>query len=258
MTHHDHERPVDRLDCSTCQAEAAAGSLDVELHRVWTAVAAVAWAPKGSALERIAARLLRSPGLARALVTTPSLALAWLVATAAVLVIGVVVSVGAGTPLVPLLAPALAGAGISFAYGPGTDPAHELVAGMPVNDRMVLLARAIAVFGVNAGLGALASLLVPAAAGVTWLWLVPMTAVAALCLAAATMSGSAAIGLLTGLTGWTVTVLGTGMGSDTGVQAAVSAHPLMLAYLIVTVICVGVVLVKPDIAPEGKDSRGEC
>jgi hypothetical protein len=223
---------------------------DVDLERVWAGVAATVWAPRTGVVERVAATVLRSAALARALVTTPSLVAAWLVASAAVLLIGVGVSVGIDVPLVPLLAPALAGVSISFAYGPGTDPAHELAASMPVSDRMVLLVRAIAVFGVNAVMGLLAALLAPAAAGVTWLWLVPMTAVAALSLAAATVAASATIGMLIGLTGWTVTVLATQLAADSGagVRAVISAHPLLVAYLVVAVVSVCVVLVNPPMS----------
>src|SRR5207245_182766 len=46
---------------------------DVDLSRVWAGVAAEVWRRHPGWLERTAARLLRSPGLARALLTTPSL-----------------------------------------------------------------------------------------------------------------------------------------------------------------------------------------
>ena len=59
---------------------------------------------------------------------------------------------------------------------------------MAVSDRMVLLVRALAVFGLNAVLGLAASAASGAAAAVTFGWLVPMTAVCALALAAATLS----------------------------------------------------------------------
>ena len=49
---------------------------DVDLHRVWTEVAAEVWRRRPGPLERAAGRLLRSPGLARALVATPSLLVA--------------------------------------------------------------------------------------------------------------------------------------------------------------------------------------
>ena len=70
--------------------------------------------------------MLRSPGLARALVTTPSLVLSWILASVVVLAAGVIATASTDTPWVALLAPALAGIGIAYAYGPGIDPAFEL------------------------------------------------------------------------------------------------------------------------------------
>ncbi len=133
------------------------GPPDVDLNRVWLGIAAQVWRREPGWAERAAGRLLRSPGLARALVTTPSLLVGWLIATAAVLVTGVLATLGTGTPYVALLAPAVAAAGIAYAYGPGIDPAWELSLSMAVSDRMVLLVRALVVFGLNAALGLAAS-----------------------------------------------------------------------------------------------------
>ena len=58
-------------------AAGAAGPGGVDLDRVWLGVAAEVWRRRPGWLERLAGRLLRSPGLARALVTTPSLLLGW-------------------------------------------------------------------------------------------------------------------------------------------------------------------------------------
>jgi hypothetical protein len=189
--------------------------------------------------------LLRSPALARALVTTPSLVLPWLLASAAVLVIGMVVSLDLGTPLVPLLAPALAGVAIAYAYGPGTDPAAEIAATLPVSDRTVLLVRSVAVFGSYAAMGVLACLFVPAASDITWLWLVPMTAVGALSLAATTVSGSPSLGTVVGVAVWSTTVLGADLTTGTGLTAAISSHPLVVAYLLAAGLGVVVVLINP-------------
>ena len=52
------------------------GPPDVDLDRVWLGVAAQVWRREPGRAERAAGRLLRSPGLARALMTTPSLLLA--------------------------------------------------------------------------------------------------------------------------------------------------------------------------------------
>ena len=116
-------------------------------------------------------------------------------------------TLGTGTPYVALLAPAVAAAGIAYAYGPGIDPAWELSQSMAVSDRMVLLVRALAVFALNAALGLAASAASGTAAAVTFGWLVPMTAVSALALAAATVARSANVGVAAGLAGWAITVL---------------------------------------------------
>ena len=123
---------------------------------------------------------------------------------------GAAATLGTGTPYVALLAPAVAAAGIAYAYGPGIDPAWELSQSMAVSDRMVLLVRALAVFALNAVLGLAASAASGAAAAVTFGWLVPMTAVCALALAVATVSRSANMGVAAGLAGWAIAVLPAG------------------------------------------------
>ncbi len=192
--------------CDDCQARANLKGLDVDLERVWTGVAAEAWSSPLSWPERTAGRLLGSPGLARALVNTPSLFLSWILASAAVLAVGALVTPVSGDPWAALLAPALTGAGIAYAYGPGIDPAHELSRTMAVSDRMVMLVRALAVFGVNAALGLAASLFTATTVGITLGWLLPMTTVSALALAAATLLRSANAGALVALCAWGMVV----------------------------------------------------
>src|SRR5579863_1175182 len=187
--------------------EAGPAPGDVDLDRVWLGVAAQVWQRRPGLAERAAIRLLRSPGLARALMTTPSLLLGWVIATVVILLTGAGIALGTGTPWVALLAPGVAAAGIAYAYGPGIDPAWELSQSMAVSDRMVLLVRALAVFGLNAAMGLAASAASGAAAAVTFGWLVPMTAVCALALAAATLGRSANVGVIVGLAGWAIVVL---------------------------------------------------
>jgi hypothetical protein len=206
---------------------------DVDLSRVWLGVAAQVWRREPGWMERLARRLLRSPGLARALVTTP--ATSW-----------------TGTPFVALFAPAVAGAGIAYAYGPGVDPAWELSCSMAVSDRMVLLVRALAVFGLNAVLGLAASAIAAAAgvsgsaagvpgsaAAVTFDWLVPMTAVCALALAAATVARSAMAGVAAGLAAWTITVL-SGQSVSGRFTVAVTDSALILPYLAFAAACTAI------------------
>ena len=168
--------------------------------------------------------------------TTPSLLAPWLIASAVILAAGAAATRGTGQPLVALLAPVLAGTGIAYAYGPGIDPAWELSQSMAVSDRMVLLVRALAVFAVDAGLGLAASAASGLAVGITFGWLVPMTAVCALVLAVAVVARSAIAGVAAGVAGWTITVL-AGQVADGHFTAAVSDSGLIPAYLAFAAVC---------------------
>src|SRR5690242_3803472 len=222
---------------------------DVDLGRVWISVAAQVWRRQPGWLERTTARLLRSPGLARALLTTPSLLLPWLIASVVVLAAGAAATLGSGQPVAALLAPAVAAAAIAYSYGPGIDPAWELSCSMAVSDRMVLLARALAVFAVNAVLGLAASAVsassaVPAsgaAAAVTFGWLVPMTAVCAFALAVATVARSASAGAAAGVAAWLIIVL-SGRVASGRFAAAVTDTVLFLPYLAIGAGCAAVAL----------------
>jgi hypothetical protein len=219
----------------------------VDLSRVWTGVAAEVWRRHPGRVERPAARLLRSPGLARALVTTPSLLLPWLISTAVVLGLGGLVNLAGGRPVTWLLAPGIAAISIAYAYGPGVDQAWELACSVPVSQRMVLLVRAVAVFAVNAVLGIAVSLATYSAvrgsvaadhaasaevAAITVAWLLPMTAICALTLAVAVAARSASAGAAAGVAAWAVTVLVS--GTVTGqFNAAVTNTSAYLPYLAV-------------------------
>jgi hypothetical protein len=106
---------------------------------------------------------------------------------------------------------------------------------------MVLLVRALAVFGVNAVLGLAASAASGAAAALTFGWLIPMTAVCALALAAATLTRSANVGVAAGLAGWAITIL-SGQAAAGRLTVAVTDPALVLPYLAVAVCCGAIVL----------------
>ena len=214
---------------------------EIDLGRVWTAVAAEVWRRPSGWIERVATRLLRSPGLARALVTTPSLLLPWLISTAVVFGAGALVRLGPGQPAVWLVAPAVAAAGIAFAYGPGIDPAWELSSSCAVSDRVVLLTRAVAVFALNAALGLIASAASGAAAALTFGWLLPMTAASALALAAAVTARSAIVGAGAGVAAWVITVLATQTAAGRLTVAVTNANAY-LPYLAVTVCCAAIAM----------------
>jgi hypothetical protein len=218
-------------------AQATGGPPDVDLSRVWTGIAAQVWRRQPGWLERAAGRLLRSPGLARALLTTPSLLVPWLVASVVVVGAGALATAGTGQPLVWIVMPALAAGGIAYAYGPGIDPAWELTCSMAVSDRTVLLVRALAVFAVNAALGLAASAASGSAAAVTFGWLLPMTAVCAFALAVATVARSANVGAAAGMGAWVITVL-SGRVANGRLNAAIASSALALPYLAVAAACV--------------------
>lgn len=232
--------------CADCQARLGLGGLDVDLDRVWARVSHRVWAREVGRLELFAGRLLGSPGLARALLTTPSLVLSWILASAVVLGVGVFFTNASETPWVALLSPALAGIGIAYAYGPGVDPAWELSQTMVVSDRMVLLVRALAVFAVNGLLGVAASLLTDQAWGLTLGWLVPGTTVAALALAAATWARNANAGVAAALTGWAFVVLLSAQSGSSGrygdLGAAVGTAGLLPIYAAMTVMLLAMVV----------------
>jgi hypothetical protein len=213
----------------------------VDLGRVWTSVAAQVWRRHPGRIERTAARLLRSPGLARALVTTPSLLLPWLISTVVVFGAGALIRLGPGQPVVWLLAPAVAAVGIAFAYGPGIDPAWELSSSGAVSHRMVLLTRAVAVFALNSVLGLLASAASGAAVVLTFGWLLPMTAVSALTLAAAVAARSAIVGAGAGVAAWAITVL-AGQTASGHLTASVTSGYAYLPYLVVAACGAAVVI----------------
>jgi hypothetical protein len=232
----------------------------IDLGRVWTGIAAEVWRRRPGPVERLAVRLLRSPGLARALLTTPSLLLPWLISTVVVFGVGGMIDLVGGEPLVWVIAPGLAAIGIAYAYGPGVDPAWELACSMPVSERMVLLVRAVTVFAVNAALGLLVSAvsyLVTAhggpavndtaghatavvSAAITFAWLIPMTAVCALTLAVAVVTRSASAGALIGVLAWGATMLASQLSAG-AFSAAVTNSRTYLPYLAVAACAMAVV-----------------
>jgi hypothetical protein len=178
------------------------GDSGVDLDRVWNGVTGRIWASEPGAIERGFARLLRSPALARALVATPSLYIAWTIASAIVFVLAAVMSRSADQPLVPLLAPAIAGIGVSFAYGSAADPAYEITRTMAMPERLLLLVRVVAVFGTNTLIGLIATIVTGRTGEMTILWLLPMTTVALVGLALAIVTQSATVGSCSALAIW--------------------------------------------------------
>ena len=141
----------------------------------------------------------------------------------------------------PLLAPAVAAAGIAYAYGPGIDPAWELSQSMAVSDRMVLLVRALAVFGLDAALGLAASAASGAAAARDVRLAGADDRRLRLALAAATLARSANVGVAAGMAGWAIMVL-AGSAAAGRLTAVITDSSLILPYLAFAACCGAVVL----------------
>jgi hypothetical protein len=105
------------------------------------------------------------------------------------------------------------------------------------------------VFGLNAALGLAASAASGAAAAVTFGWLVPMTAVCALALAAATVTRSPNVGVVAGSAGWAIAIL-AGQAAEGRFTAAVTNAAFVLPYLAFAACCGVVVLLATGI-PRG-------
>lgn len=181
--------------------------LDVDLDHAWSGVMGEIWSRPLGPVERLARKAFHSAALARVLVVSPLMILAWIIASAIVFALGVVVTQATEQPLIPLLAPALAAVGVAYAYGAGADVAFEISRTMPVSSRMILLVRITVVFTISTVLGAVASLFAPALGGVTVLWLLPMVAISILGLAIATMTGLPVLGGSVALLVWTGIVM---------------------------------------------------
>lgn len=174
----------------------------VNFDRVWFGISAGLWASEPGAIERVATRLLRSRALAKVLVATPSLFMAWLLASGVIFLIGAVMTRSTGQPLIPVLAPAVAGIGVSLAYGSAADPAWDITRTVAVPSRLMLLLRVVVVFFTNTLIGLVATVFTQQYSEITVLWLVPMTAISLLGLALAIALDSAAAGSIASLAVW--------------------------------------------------------
>jgi hypothetical protein len=105
----------------------------------------------------------------------------------------------------------------------------------------VLLLRPVTVSRLTAVLGLAAPAASGAAVAVTFGWLVPMTAVCALALAAATVTRSPNVGVAAGATGWVIAIL-AGKAAEGQFAAAITDPAFVVPYLVLAVCCGAVVL----------------
>ena len=174
------------MDATTGFAGGPAQRLDAN----WRAIVAELDAPARSRLERVLLTLRMPEATARTLVATPALRRAWFVATGEALLFGLGAAdtskPGASLLLLLALAPMVPVVGVTLAYGPGSDPAHEATIATPMSGLRLVLLRSSAVVACSIGAAGIATLLLRDKTWMSIAWLVPSLALPALCLALST------------------------------------------------------------------------
>lgn len=175
--------------CVSCRSSLASLVDGGVLGRTWEAIAAETSAPSPGWIERLLLVLGISDHSARLVAATPSLRRSWLLAVAAVLALAVLVANGAqgGYLFFLAIAPLLPIAGIAAAYGPGIDPTYEIGIAAPMRSFRLLLIRAVAVLFATIALAGVSALFLPNLGWRAAAWLLPSLALAAACLALATI-----------------------------------------------------------------------
>jgi hypothetical protein len=158
------------------------------LERVWDEVLERIQTPRPTVLERFLRRLGVDESSARLVAITPSLRSAWLCGVVVVLLLSILVAQQgpSGVALFVLFAPVLPVVGVAFAFGPATDPAHELAAAAPYSAVRLLAIRTLVVVATTCAPALVAGLLIPGPTWVAFAWLLPALALTALTVALAT------------------------------------------------------------------------
>ncbi len=153
----------------------------------WRAIQIELDAPRPALTERVLRRVGVPANISRIMAATPALRRSWFAALGLVMFLALTVA-DTTRPLdsyfpVLFLAPLVPVLGVSMAYGPVADPAHEIGLATPLRGLKLVIIRAatVLVFAIF-GLG-LVSLLSPAPAGVAFAWLLPSLALSASTLA---------------------------------------------------------------------------
>jgi len=174
------------MDATSGWATVTAARLDAN----WRAIVAELDAPARSKIERVLLAARMPEPIVRTLVATPALRRAWFVATGVALLFGLGAAdsskPGASLLMLLALAPMVPVVGVTLAYGPGSDPAHEVTIATPMSGLRLVLLRSTAVVGCSIGAAGVATLLLRHKTWMSIAWLVPSLALPALCLALST------------------------------------------------------------------------
>ncbi len=164
--------------------------MPVEQSRIdanWRAITIELDAPRPGRVERCLQALGVPSDITRVMLATPALRRSWFAAVFVVAVIGLLVA-GAEQPRdaffnLAVLAPLVPVAGIAMAYGPSSDPAHEIELATPSKGLRLLLIRAATVQAVATVLLGLVSLASPIETSISVAWMLPSLGLSAVTVA---------------------------------------------------------------------------
>jgi len=172
--------------CSDCRS--LVPSHGAWLESSWTGVADRVEPPPIGWLESVFVGLGVKSHIARVVLVTPALRLAWLAAVVIAVVFALTAASSgvdevfglflAAAPLIPV-------AGVALAYGPILDPGHELAMASPIDKFSLLMLRSVAVVVSSVVMLVAAQLIAPSVAG-AGAWLLPALALSSITLALAT------------------------------------------------------------------------
>ena len=180
------------------------------VERNWMAISAELFAPQPSRVERWLRRVGLPAAVTRLMVATPALRRAWFVALTLVVFVGLVAADNGSSPddllTLLVLAPLVPVLGVSMAYGPGSDPAHEITLAAPLSGFRLIMIRSATVVLCSVAVLALASLLTGAVPSLAFAWLLPSLGLTAASLALMTFTTPRRSGAVVAV-GWMVAVI---------------------------------------------------
>jgi hypothetical protein len=151
------------------------------LESVWAEVLDQVEEPPRTLLERVLTRVGVAEPTARLVAATPSLRGAWLTGVALVLALALLAAYVAdnGVAVYLAVAPLVPVLGVAAAYGPRSDPAHEIVLGTPYSALRLLALRTAFVVATTLVPAAAAGLMLPGSPYLAVVWLLPALALTA-------------------------------------------------------------------------------
>jgi hypothetical protein len=236
------------LGCGRCRAGVAAVADRPLLDRVWRDTVDVLDRPPPSLGERVLTALGLAPPAARLASKASTAHRAWLWACALLAVFAFAAPSTGGWLIMwfLVLAPLVPVTGVALAYGPDTDPMHEVVVAAPYSRLRLILLRSLLVVPVTGALVLVTGLTVPGGPRTSALWLLPGLALSALTLAFEERLGALPVAAALSL-GW----IGFAVAARVGTGSVLTAYGA-----VVQVVCLIAVLAVVASAAYGRRQPG--